>query len=264
MVKQLYDRQETDSALEALRSLSSELPEPFVLIGGWAVYLTVNESFSREHGAPYLGSRDIDVGFHIDPGCDETSLQQCAFARAIMVLNDSGYLPHGSFRFCKTIRRDTGAVLSEEQARAVPTFDVINLFVDMMVDNIHPQHKKIFKVDPLDEPLVARVFLEKCGVDLSIRDVRVMIPPPPILLATKLKSLPTRQPGDKLLKDACDIYAILWHSSMRFGELLSKVRREYPAECKNARSMITREVAVEASIHLGLDVETYLGVVQRL
>lgn len=69
MPDQLYDRVEYESALTALKEIVIQLPEPFVLIGGWGVYVTVNESFADEHGAPYLGSRDIDVCFQVDPEC---------------------------------------------------------------------------------------------------------------------------------------------------------------------------------------------------
>jgi len=53
MPEQLYDRAEYESALTALKEIVTQLPEPFVLIGGWGVYVTVNESFANEHGAPY-------------------------------------------------------------------------------------------------------------------------------------------------------------------------------------------------------------------
>lgn len=36
------------------------------LLGGWAVYLTVNENFKEARGRNFMGSRDIDLGFHID------------------------------------------------------------------------------------------------------------------------------------------------------------------------------------------------------
>lgn len=264
MTDQIYDRQETDTALEALRHLSIELPEPFVLIGGWAVYLTVNESYSQEHGVPYLGSRDIDLGFHINPNWDEKAVEESNFARALKVLKENGYAPHGSFRYCKMMKRETGAALTEEQAKREPSHEIINLFVDMMVDNIHPKHKQIFKVDPLDEPLVARVFDGNCGVVLNLQDFQAMIPPPQLLLAMKLKSIVDRQPGDKLLKDACDIYAIMWHSPAKIGELVQRVHEEHHDLCKGALGVITEEVAIIASSHLGIDVERYLGVVRQL
>jgi hypothetical protein len=55
MAEQLYDRLETNEALKALEALSGMLPEPFLLMGGWAVYITVNDSFLDEHGSTYLG-----------------------------------------------------------------------------------------------------------------------------------------------------------------------------------------------------------------
>ena len=51
MTVPLYDSQETDLALGALGALSRSLPEPFLLMGGWAVYLTVNQSFRKTHGS---------------------------------------------------------------------------------------------------------------------------------------------------------------------------------------------------------------------
>jgi hypothetical protein len=34
------------------------------LIGGWAIYETVNKNFTADRGRPYIGSKDIDIGFH--------------------------------------------------------------------------------------------------------------------------------------------------------------------------------------------------------
>lgn len=162
------------------------------------------------------------------------------------------------------MKRETGTALTEEDAKREPVREMINLFVDMMVGNIHPGHKQIFRVDPLDEPSVARAFDEKCGVKLDIRDFRVMMPPPHILLAMKLKSITARQPGDKLLKDACDVYAIMRHSSAKIGELASRVRKEFSSECKSALTTITDGVAMDAASHLGVEVEQCLGVIRRL
>ncbi|MFO8003790.1 hypothetical protein, partial [Thioalkalivibrio sp.] len=33
------------------------------VLGGWAVYFTVDNNFQREKGYPYLGSKDVDLGF---------------------------------------------------------------------------------------------------------------------------------------------------------------------------------------------------------
>ena len=61
MPEELYDRVESESAFSALNQIVPRLPEPFLLLGGWAIYVTVNDSFRDEHGSQYLGSRDIDV-----------------------------------------------------------------------------------------------------------------------------------------------------------------------------------------------------------
>ena len=264
MTVQLYDREETDPALEALGVLSRELPEPFLLIGGWAVYLTVNKSYRKEHGVPYLGSRDIDLGFHVDSDCDDDALRNCTYAKALSVLDRVGYRPHGSFRYCRIIRRDTGESIDEKAAARMNHYDIIYLYVDMMVDNIHPKHREFFRADPMDEPLLSRVFEEGSGIQETINVTRVIIPPPHILLATKLKAIPDRTKEDKLWKDACDIYAIIWHSRTSFRDILSSVRREYPDHCRKALKTINDEVVEKAAHHLGVDKETYVGVVGQL
>ena len=67
MIRELYDTIETCASKDALKNLVLNLPEPIVLLGGWAVYLTVTRLFEEENGQQYLGSKDVDVGFHIDP-----------------------------------------------------------------------------------------------------------------------------------------------------------------------------------------------------
>ncbi|MEW5748297.1 MAG: nucleotidyl transferase AbiEii/AbiGii toxin family protein [Candidatus Thermoplasmatota archaeon] len=264
MTVPLYDPQETDAALTALGELSRSLPEPFLLMGGWAVYLTVNESFSRAHGSPYLGSRDIDVCFHVEPDQTVEALRTSTFAKALSIVREAGYTPHGSFRFCKVIRRVDGMVLTEEAAKRHPLHETSYLYVDMMVDNVHPQHKHIFRCDPLDEPLAARVFESGEVVRRSLGDFRVHTPAPASLLATKLRSIPKRQLDDKLWKDACDIYSLIWHSSEDYSSILAKVRKEYPDGCSAARGAMTDEVVARAAHHIGIGDDEFASVVDLL
>lgn len=264
MTVPLYDVQETDTAMEALRAISSSLPEPFLLIGGWAVYLTVNESFSKVHGTSYLGSRDIDVCFHIDTGQDINALRTSTFARALDVVKEAGYTPHGSYRFCKMLRRADGTILTEETAKGFPLFEITYLYIDMMVDNIHPQHKNIFKCDPLDEPIAAQIFMDRSYVKKTLGDFYVHIPNPASLLTTKLRSIPQRQKDDKLWKDACDIYSIIWHSSESYSSIIRKVKAEYPVDCVKARNAITNDVESRAAYHIGVDKDEFRGVIDLL
>jgi hypothetical protein len=41
MTEEFYERLETETAKNALMALSKQLPEPVVVLGGWAVYLSV-------------------------------------------------------------------------------------------------------------------------------------------------------------------------------------------------------------------------------
>ena len=83
MTEEMYDCDELMSAQGALGTLLGALPEPFVLLGGWAVYHTVQGSYQREHGVPYLGSRDLDVGFHADPSWSDDELRASADPRVL-------------------------------------------------------------------------------------------------------------------------------------------------------------------------------------
>ena len=86
------------------------------------------------------------------------------------------------------MRRNTGEIITELAARDIPVHELIYLYVDMMVDNIHPMQKEIFGFNVLDEPILARVFEEQTGVIVNLDDVSIVVPPPSVLLATKLKN----------------------------------------------------------------------------
>ncbi|MFA7304010.1 MAG: hypothetical protein WC015_05845 [Methanoregula sp.] len=264
MPEQLYDRVEYESALTALKEIVARLPEPFVLIGGWAVYVTVNESFADEHGASYLGSRDIDVCFQVDPECSESDLRTCTFSKAIAVIQNIGYSPDGSFRYCKIIKRDTGEAVTKEVAQKIGMYDLFYLYIDVMVDNIHPKQKDVFGFNVLEEPVIRGVFNESTGVVIIFDEVELLIPPPVMLLATKLVSIQNRTKDDKLTKDACDIYAILWHSSISYQKILEEIHHQYPQECRAGFEAITDEVSGKAARHLGIEAETYRGVIRGL
>ncbi len=60
----MYQDQETKTSFHYLNKVINSLEEPICLLGGWAVYFSVNERFEKEKGYPYLGSRDIDLGFN--------------------------------------------------------------------------------------------------------------------------------------------------------------------------------------------------------
>jgi hypothetical protein len=262
--EQLYDGIETGSAFTALAEIVVRLPEPFLLLGGWAVYVTVNDSFRDAQGSNYLGSRDIDICFQINPECSEEELRNCTFSQALNVIREIGYTPYGSYRYCKIIRRDTREIIDEDTARQFGMHELFYLYIDVMVDRIHPRHREVFGFNVLDEPLIREAFEEGAGHTVNLEGVELLIPSPALLLATKLRSIPNRPGNDKLVKDACDIYAILWHSPMAYSAILAEIRLQYPDECERGYAAITNEIAESAARHLGIDVETYKNVIRGL
>lgn len=82
----LYQNYETEISQEHLNAVFSQMKEPVCLLGGWAVYLTVNPQFNQTHGRNYLGSRDIDLGFHVDPTWSTKELESSALAQSVKIL----------------------------------------------------------------------------------------------------------------------------------------------------------------------------------
>ncbi|HSV42027.1 MAG TPA: hypothetical protein VLH13_01285 [Methanomassiliicoccales archaeon] len=225
----------------------------------------MTENFGqKEHQVGYLGSRDIDLGFVIDPNCDIEELRKCTMAKAISLLEGEGYIRHSSFRFCKFIHKDTGRILTEQESKSIPQYDLFYLYVDMMVDRIHPKHKEIFGIDQLDEPVIEMALKQGRTVQVELDGAQIVIPEPELLLTSKLKSLPGRQDGDKVWKDACDIYAILWYSNKPFNSLVKYARINCAENITLTIRRINDDIANRAAKHLGIEVETFLRVLARL
>lgn len=123
-------------------------------MGGLAVYLNVNERFRADHGRDYIGSRDIDVGFLLDP---DKPLEDSEFARVFMALRTSGFRGQ-AFRMYKEYDRDTGVELSPEEAVDKPSYEVLNLYVDLVVDRVPASFVEVFGFSPIDEPLLTDVY----------------------------------------------------------------------------------------------------------
>ena len=71
----LYQDFEVQVSQSQLSKVLSELGGQVCLLGGWAVYLTVNENFRASEGRNFMGSRDIDLGFRMDPSWTDAELR---------------------------------------------------------------------------------------------------------------------------------------------------------------------------------------------
>ena len=219
----IYQDYETEISQQHLAALFSEMQEPVCLLGGWAVFLTVNERFNSATGQDYLGSRDIDLGFHVDSNWSEEELKNSALAKSVKILTDRKFIGLGS-RFVKHCDIDTKEELTEEESKKRQSYEMFQLYVDPMSDNVHKDAQKIVGFPFLDEPLLAHVFNDDKFVTMSEFRGKFKIPNPEVLIAAKLKSVTCRTKDDKKIKDVSDIYALLWHSETEFNELKNEVR----------------------------------------
>jgi hypothetical protein len=70
-----YAEEVTTFSETELQQLLEVTSPPVCLLGGWAVHIHVTDAFHEEHGRQYIGSRDIDLGVHVDPDWDTETLR---------------------------------------------------------------------------------------------------------------------------------------------------------------------------------------------
>jgi hypothetical protein len=71
----LYEPNEIRTSGKQLEKVFKQLEDSTCLLGGWAVYHIVNKNFEKANGRAYIGSKDIDIGFHIDKDWIELQLR---------------------------------------------------------------------------------------------------------------------------------------------------------------------------------------------
>lgn len=216
----LYQPYEVEISQKYLQTVMSRVRGPVCLLGGWAVYIVVGENFKREQGRDYLGSRDIDLGFHIEKEWSRNELENSSFAVGVRTLIAMGFEPIG-FRLAKHFHTDTKQELRREDAKKTPSYEIFDLFVDPVVDHIHPEAREILGFTPIDEPLLEHVFVGRKHRVTEFYGRDILLPLPPVLLATKLKSVCHRDKEYKRIKDIADIYALSWYSDERLAAVKS-------------------------------------------
>ncbi|MDE1818709.1 MAG: hypothetical protein KGI19_08920 [Thaumarchaeota archaeon] len=240
------------------------MTEPVCLMGGWAVYLTVNTKFNELNGRDYIGSRDIDLGFHIDPKWSAKELQGSALAQSAKILKDRGFNGISS-RFVKYYDINTKAEITEEESRKKPSYEMFQLYVDPMGDNTHANAHEILGFSLLDEPLLSHVFIDRKIVTLDAFGGTFTLPTSETLISMKLKSAPNRTKDDKRIKDISDIYALSWYSDVEFQTLKQKVQQilgiKYISEVV---SNFTKDEYIAVSTAIGIAPEEISRVTNEL
>jgi hypothetical protein len=260
----LYSDFETETSYEYLQKIVGVLNEPLCILGGWAVYFTVNTTFRKDQGRNYLGSRDIDLGFYLNNKYTKQQLKSSTIGNALSVLEKQGFKPLG-FRYYKDIHIDTGNELTSEQSAKTPTHDIFQIYIDPVVNEVHPLFKEVFRFDPVDEPLLTPVFKDKnYRTELMEFHKRLWLPTPEILLATKLKSICNRTKDEKLIKDMCDIYALSWYSSKKFHQLKHDVHKLIEGLEEISAKVQSEELFKKTETALGIEAKTIKNVFIQL
>jgi hypothetical protein len=141
---------------------------PTCLLGGWAVHLHVTDGFQEAHGRPYIGSRDIDLGVHIDSEWSEAELAAAPVATTLeRIKRELGY-HRGRFGFYQQFHRETGDRLTEEEARGQPAHNIFRVDIDIIPDTTAlDTFEDVFGFRPPAEPLLAPVFRDGEGEALD-------------------------------------------------------------------------------------------------
>ncbi|MEK6906958.1 MAG: hypothetical protein AABW45_00345 [Nanoarchaeota archaeon] len=207
----MYDDFETNTSYKYLQVVIKALKEPICMLGGWAVYFQVNKNYKNIQGRDYLGSRDIDLGFHINKKWTSEQIKNSSLAQSLDILKNKLNFKSLTFRLIKEIHVESGKeILNHEKVFPHQRFI---MSVDPIVDFIPSNFKQIFGFIPIDEPLLKFVFENpKYRTKLKEFNKKLLLPKPELLLATKLKSITQRDKEDKKIKDLCDIFALLWYS----------------------------------------------------
>jgi len=206
---------------------------PACLLGGWAVHLHVTDGFQETHGRPYIGSRDIDLGVHIDSEWSEAELATAPVAMTLeRIERELGYR-RGRFGFYQQFPRETGDRLTEDEARGQPAHNIFRVDIDIIPDTrALDAFQDSFGFRPPAEPLLAPVFRDGEGdaldeyVSWSAPEA-ALIAPAASLAAMKIRAFPERDKSHKQLKDLADLHALLWYTG-DYGDMRSAVRDRIP------------------------------------
>lgn len=186
----MYDPLETDLSRKELTAIFKEATGiPICLIGGWASYFYVNETYKRAFGKDYMGSRDIDIFF--DPK------QEKEFFK---VVTKRGFTKNGlRFRYEKIYDRENKTFVTPEEAKRKPLYDLIYIFLDLFSNEKTDLLESWWDLEPFKRTSYFQIH------EFFVADIDTLI-------ASKCTAIFARDKADKENKDACDLYALIAYS----------------------------------------------------
>lgn len=211
-----YVPQVTELSEQELQAVFEAAAPPVCLLGGWAVHLHVTAGFRSEHGREYIGSRDIDIGVHVDERWTNEELPEAPIGDTITGIEALGYTK-SRFGFVQNFLRDSQKRITETEANGHRIHEVFQVYVDVIPDVTELSvFREVFGFKPPAEPLLAPVFEKNKGEQLSayvswpISEEKLIVSPE-VLTAMKIRSLPDRDKSHKRVKDVADLHALLWY-----------------------------------------------------
>jgi len=155
--------------------------------------------------------------------------------------------------------------LSPKEVKEKPAYEILKLYVDPVVDQIHPLMSEAFGFTPVDEPLLEVAFREVLFKTQSIDGLEVRVVAPNLLLAIKLNSVMTRTQGHKRVKDLADIYALTWYSGLGLTEMKASLNRLYSkAKTQLVFRSVREDELQEVSRILGVETSEIRRVLRAL
>lgn len=269
MVRQYYVPQVTELSEQELQSVFAAVEPPMCLLGGWAVHFHVNPGFQREYGRGYIGSRDIDIGVHIDPDWNVEGLRSRTVGSSLTAIQELGYT-ESRFGFVQNFHRDTQERISEAEASQYDMHEIFQVYVDVIPDTEELEDfKEAFGFKPPSEPLLQPVFKQDLGEPLSqyvswpvSDDARIV--PPELLAAMKVRSLPDRDKSHKRVKDVADLHALLWYVR-DYNEIRSSVQEHITdSDLERLNGAVGETVFESAAQLLQIDSQLVSESLQRL
>lgn len=202
----MYDPLETEISFEYLKKIAEKCKIlKFGIVGGWAIFFYVNENYRKAFGMDYLKSRDIDIFIH--------NKHESKFEKIIKELGfeKSSYF----FRYKLIYDRERKSIISEEQAKKIQMFNLIEIFLDVF-SNKETKAVGSWSLDFLKGAKIQEMQ------EIPVIDIDA-------LMQMKCISFFEREKLDKELKDSCDIYALLVYSEKKikrtklFAEAVKKI-----------------------------------------
>lgn len=244
----IYSDVLTKASADRLARLVRDLPHPVAIAGGHAVRLRVEDAWRNAFGQEYFGSRDIDLVYLVEPDWTAAEFRASAAGTAPQRIRELGYLPMGSFRFGLTLDKDGKPIKNEPGPPAIRGLDYDTLYLDPIVTHKREDAKDVLGFNPVDEPLLAPVFRDGSLRTLLPRlGENVFLPIAPMLIVTKLKSLPDRTKDDKAIKDLCDLYALSVFGGATMDEIRRVVHTYLPNAARLANEAAKNEHCAEAA-----------------